>query len=316
MMPHLPLRLTLLCAILLAACARSPESTPSIGYVEAEWTYISAPDAGWLIAPPAARGSLIKAGDTLFQLDRQTQIANVAEAESRVSQSVAQGRNIATGARAPDLRALEARAAEARARFALARNERDRHAPLVAQGIESKSQGDKINADFDATAAALTVATANITVARQAARPGERSAAAATTAIAQAAQSGAEYRLAQRTVIAVVGGRVQEVFRRVGEYVTPGTPILALLPDDALNVRFFVPQNRLPTLSLGKQVTITADGLSQPIAGTVTFIATEAEYAPPVIYSRDQRAKLVFLVEARIPAHAPLLPGLPVEVRW
>jgi HlyD family secretion protein len=300
----------------LVACSKSPETAPNLGYVEAEWTYVSAPDAGWITARPVNEGARVTSGDILFQLDRQAQLANVAEAQGRIDQSAAQARNISTGARAADVRAFEARLAEAQARLWQARAERNRIAPLVAQGVESQSRGDKVYADFRAAAAAVEVARANIAVANQAARPEERNAAYANTEIAQAAKSSAEYRLKQRSVTAGSNGRVQETFHRVGEFVTPGTPVLAILEDDALKVRFFVLQAKLPQMTLGKRVQITADGLPQAIAGTVSFIATDAEFAPPLIYSKDERAKLVFLVEARIPVGKGLLPGLPVEVRW
>ena len=303
-------------AVLLASCSRSTETAPSIGYVEAEWTYVSAPEAGWITLRPVDEGSLVKSGDMLFQLDRQAQLASLAEAQSRIDQAAAQARNIATGARPADIRALEARLSEARTRLWQARSERDRLAPLVAQGVESQTRGDKAEADYRAAAAAVDVARANIAVAQQPARPEERSAALANTGIVQAAKTGAEYRLSQRSVTAASGGRVQVTFHGVGEFVTPGEPILAFLQDGALKVRFFVPQSRLPQLALGRRVQIKADGLAQPIAGTISFIATEAEFAPPVIYSKDERAKMVFLVEARIPVGRGLLAGLPVEVRW
>jgi HlyD family secretion protein len=300
----------------LTSCSKSTDTAPNLGYVEAEWTYVSAPDAGWITALPAGEGARVNSGDMLFQLDRQAQLAGVAEAQGRIDQSAAQARNIATGARAADVRVLVARLAEAQARLGQARAERNRIAPLVAQGVESRSRGDKVDADYRTAVAAVDVARANIAAANQAARPEERSAASANTGIAQAAKASAEYRLRQRSVTASFGGRVQETFHRVGEFVTPGTPVLAILEDDALKVRFFVPQARLPQMVLGKRVQIKADGLPQAIAGTISFIASDAEFAPPVIYSKDERAKLVFLVEARIPVGKGLLPGLPVEVRW
>jgi HlyD family secretion protein len=300
----------------LTGCSKSTDTAPNIGYVEAEWTYVSAPDAGWITARPVEEGSRINSGDLLFELDRQAQLAGLAEAQGRLDQSAAQARNIATGARAADIRALHARLAEAEARIVQARSERNRMGPLVTQGVESQSRGDRAEADYRAAAAAVEVARANIAIANQAARPEERNAASANTGIAQAAKAGADYRLKQRSVMAGFDGRVQEIFHQIGEYVTPGTPVLAILRDDALKVRFFVLQAKLPQLALGKQVQVKADGLPQSIVGTISFIATEAEFAPPVIYSKDERAKMVFVVEARIPAGQGLLAGLPVEVRW
>jgi HlyD family secretion protein len=301
---------------LLSGCSDAPETKPNLGYVEAEWTYVSAPDAGWIVSRPVEQGARIEKGDVLFQLDEENQRANVTEARGRIEQSAAQARNIATGARLAEVQVLKARLAESQAQFRQARRERNRLAPLVGQGVESQSRGDKATADYEVAAAAIVVARANLAIASQAARPEERNAAAANTSIAQAAKASADYRLKQRTVNSVMSGRVQEIFHRVGEFVMPGTPILAIEEDNALKVRFFVPQARLPHIAIGKRVRIKADGLAQSVLGTISFIATDAEFAPPVIYSKDEREKFVFLVEARVPFGKGLHPGLPVEVRW
>ena len=68
-------------------------------------------------------------------------------------------------------------------------------------------------------------------------------------------------------------------------------------------------------MRIGAPVVVRCDGCAAPLAARITFIAPQAEYTPPVIYSRENRAKLVFLVEARPDTPQPSLhPGLPVEV--
>jgi HlyD family secretion protein len=89
-----------------------------------------------------------------------------------------------------------------------------------------------------------------------------------------------------------------------------------LLPPAALKLRFFVAEATLPTIKRGAVVTIHCDGCAAPVKATVRFIASRAEFTPPVIYSREQRAKLVYLVEAW-PAAADattLRAGQPVDV--
>jgi len=302
--------------IALGACSGGADGNTNLGYVEAEWTYVSAPQAGWIVDRPASEGARVKAGDVLFQLDQQAQQAGVAEAKGRMAQSAAQARNLAQGARAAEIRALRAQQAEADARLWQAKAERDRIMPLVRAGVESKSRGDKVQADYRAAAAAAEVARTNVAVAQQAARPDERRAASANIGVARAAKASADYYLDQRTVKAAAAGRVEETFHRAGEYVTPGLPVLALLEDDALKVRFFVTQAHLPRFKLGKKLDVTADGLDKPVPGTVSHIATSAEYAPPVIYSKNEREKLVFLIEAKVPVGKGLHPGLPVEIHW
>ncbi|MEL7487970.1 MAG: HlyD family secretion protein, partial [Pseudomonadota bacterium] len=119
--------------------------------------------------------------------------------------------------------------------------------------------------------------------------------------------------LDQRTVTAMVAGQVDHVFHREGEFVPASAPVIALLPDSSLKARFFIPQSSLHAVSVGDRVNVAVDGAGQTEA-TVSFIASEAEFTPPVIYSAGSREKLVFLVEARLDDSAALRPGLPADV--
>ena len=104
---------------------------------------------------------------------------------------------------------------------------------------------------------------------------------------------------------------------RVGEWVAAGQPVVSLLPPSQLKARFFVPEAALAQLHGGAAVRLSCDGCGAPITAHVSRIATEPEYTPPVIYSNEQRAKLVFMVEARPDAQdaARLKPGQPLDVQ-
>ncbi|HEY0665745.1 MAG TPA: HlyD family efflux transporter periplasmic adaptor subunit [Gallionella sp.] len=124
--------------------------------------------------------------------------------------------------------------------------------------------------------------------------------------------------LANQTVQIPEQGEVTEIYFRPGEWVPPGQPVLSLLPDGRRRIRFFVPETRLAGVRIGQAVEARCDGCPAPISATVNFIAAQAEYTPPVIYSQGSREKLVFRVEASpSPQDAQhLRPGLPVEVRF
>ena len=111
-----------------------------------------------------------------------------------------------------------------------------------------------------------------------------------------------------------VAGRVEEVVRRTGEYAPADGPVLRILPPDALKVRFFVPQARLTGLEPGREVPVACDGCPSGLKARVSFIATDVEFTPPVIYSIQARQKLALMAEARLPAGSPLRPGQPVDV--
>ena len=121
-------------------------------------------------------------------------------------------------------------------------------------------------------------------------------------------------RLARRRAVSPADGTIQQVYYRPGETVPAGRPVLALLPPGNLKIRFFAPQPHLPEIKFGDTVNVTCDGCEKGLTAKVSFIARSAEFTPPVIYSLDERAKLVFLIEARPEQPEKFRVGQPVSV--
>jgi HlyD family secretion protein len=115
---------------------------------------------------------------------------------------------------------------------------------------------------------------------------------------AEAKLNSARTRLERRSRVSPVAGTIQEVYFRGGEMVEPGRPIVSILPPGNVKVRFFVPQAVVPTLHISDRVRITCDGCRKDLYGHISFISAQAEYTPPVIYSLEERARLVFRIEA------------------
>jgi HlyD family secretion protein len=154
-----------------------------------------------------------------------------------------------------------------------------------------------------------------VEVAKLPARGDEQRAAQAQVDAARQVLRQSEWRAQQKQQVAPVDAQVADTFFRPGEFVNAGQPVVSLLPPANMKARFYVPEPQLQSIALGGNVTLHCDGCA-PIAARVTFIATKPEYTPPVIYSNEQRAKLVFLVEAKpAPADAAKLrPGQPLSV--
>jgi len=132
---------------------------------------------------------------------------------------------------------------------------------------------------------------------------------------AEAQVNTAQTRLARRSIASPVTGSVEQVYFRPGEVVTASKPIVALLPPGNIKVRFFVPETVLARISYGQEVRVHCDGCAADITAKVSFIAKSAEFTPPVIYSQDERAKLVYLIEALPENPGNLRVGQPVDVR-
>lgn len=301
-------------ALALAGCGDRQEAGVYTGYVEAEYVSVAAPRPGWIEALDVREGDPVAAGQPLFRLDADQQQLVVEQAKAQAREAGARVEDASRGARPAEIARLEAQVSAARTQLAYAAAELERGLRLEPGGAIAQAQLDALKTQKDNAAAQLEAARKAVDTARLAAREGVREAAAAAETAAEAAAAQAEWELGQRSVSARSAGRVDTIVRREGEFVAAGAPVLTILPDHALKVRFFVPQAEISALAPGAPVRIAADG-ADPVDAAVSYIAREAEFTPPVIYSEASRGDLVFAVEARLPRDAALRPGLPVTVR-
>ena len=302
-------------ALALAGCGNS--APPALqGYVEGEYVRIAAPFAGTLVQLDAQRGQGVAAGAPLFALEAESEDAARREAEERVKRAQAQADDLRKGRRSTEIDAVRAQLAQAQVAAGLSEKEYARQLDLVAKGFVSQQRADEARAARDRDRGKVAELTADHETARAGARPDEMRAAEAEAAAAREALKQADWRLRQKTVASTVAGTVTETLFVRGEWVPAGAPVVAVLPPANVKVRFFVPEPQLGSVKVGQKVAIACDGCPAPVAGTVAYIAPQAEFTPPVIYSKDSRAKLVFLVEARPEAAdaAKLHPGQPVDV--
>lgn len=132
--------------------------------------------------------------------------------------------------------------------------------------------------------------------------------------IAEARVNTSQTRLARRSANAPVAGTVHQIYFREGEMVQAQRPVLSIMPPGNMKLRFFVPEAELPKLSIGDEVKVTCDNCAPDLTAKIYFIATTAEYTPPVIYSLDERNKLVYLIQARPSRPGSLRVGQPISV--
>jgi HlyD family secretion protein len=195
-----------------------------------------------------------------------------------------------------------------------------REGDVVKSGQPLFTVDDELQqADLAQVKAALTNAQQTFDRAAQLAKTGagtqkDLDAAVATLRDAQARLNSSQTRLGRRSVFSPVDGAVQQVYYRPGEMVPAGRPVLALLPPGNIKVRFFVPQTVLQNIAYGDSVKIGCDGCEKNLTARVSFIARQSEFTPPVIYSLEERAKLVFLIEALPEKPGNMRVGQPVDV--
>ena len=302
-------------AALLGGCG--PKEAPTLqGYVEGEFVRVAAPFAGTLVKLDVQRGRPVQAGAALFALEAENENAARREAQERLRRAEAQVEDLRKGRRASEIESSRAQLAQAEAASLYSQKELARQEDLVTKGFVSRQRLDEARAARDRDRSRVAELQADLATARSGSRPDEIRAAQAEAQAAKAALEQADWRLRQKTVAASVSGTVTDTLFVQGEWVPAGAPVVTLLPPGNVKIRFFIPETKLGAVKLGQSVDLACDGCGAPVAAEITFVAPQAEFTPPVIYSKDNRTKLVFLVEARpAAADAPKLhPGQPVDV--
>ena len=284
--------------------------------MEADLVLVGSEQGGRVLALSVEEGAAVKQGDPIFTLESSEQEASVAAAKARVAEAEARLADAKAEIQRPDeIEVLEAALVQAKAMRQVATNNLERAQVLFDKGWTTKAQLDDAIAQHDRNEAAVAEAEKRIIAAKLPGRSDMIVAAAANAEAARHALNEAEKNLGKRQVFAPTDGTVEEVYFRPGEVVNAGQSVIALLPPRNLKVRFFVAEPERAALQVDQRVALTCDGCPPDLHAKINFIAREAEFTPPVIFSREQRQKLVYLVEARPegPA-AKLTAGQPVTV--
>ncbi|MDH4188909.1 MAG: HlyD family efflux transporter periplasmic adaptor subunit [Betaproteobacteria bacterium] len=304
-------------ALSLTACDRPPPGVFQ-GYVEGEAIDLASPYAGQLRKLAVRRGEPVRAGQPVFTLERESELAARTEAAQKLKSAEARLGNLRAARRLPELDAIQAQLAQAKAARNLSDTQVGQQQKLFAAGFISQARLDEAQAASARDRARVAEAEAQLQSARQPlGRDAELQAAAAEVAAARAALEQSTLRFEQKAVAAPRDALVQDTFFVEGEWVSAGRPVVSLLPPGNVRARFYVPETVVGSLAPGRRVEISCDGCAAPVAAVLSYISPQAEYTPPVLYNRDARAKLVFLVEARPEAKdaARLRPGQPIDIR-
>jgi len=282
------------------------------GYIEGEPLYLAAPIAGTVRVVNVVKGQDVAPGQPLFVVDPAQVQSQYGQAQAELAAAEAQAVDVRKGQRPVELAVFEANIAAAEAQARDARATLRRVEPLVRQGWYAKARLDDAKAAADAADAQVRAAKRQRDAATLGAREDQIRAADARVVQAQAAATGAGARLADVAPRAPGKARVEDVFFHAGEWAPANQPILSLLPDERIKVRFFAPERELSAYRIGRTVRFACDGCARNLTARIEFVSPRPEFTPPVIYSREARDRLVYLVEAR--PSVRLNPGQPVDV--
>lgn len=263
--------------LLLTACSKNQQQEFH-GYIEGRFNYLSSNYAGTLIKLLAQRGEAVKIGQALAILDQEPQKAALEGANENLQQA-------------------EAQAAQIKANLTLAELTLERNQTLFQKRVIQQEAVDIAKTNRDALQAQLRAANANLSSIK-------------------ASLSQAKWSYSQKIITAPIDGEIFDTYYEIGEVVPPNHPVLGLLAPQNIYLVFFIPESFLSQINIGKTLKFKGDSFKQFFPATIRFISPNTEYTPPVIYSRENRQKLVYRVEASItPEIAKTLhPGQPIDI--
>jgi HlyD family secretion protein len=322
--------------LVAVACSRG-EMPDAYGNVEATQVTVSAEVAGRLIAFGVREGQALMAGAVVaridpaeLQLQREQAAAQQATTESRVDETARQ-RPVIEAQRATAAAQVDAARAQLSAldsQLEIARRALDRTRRLIAQQAATTQQLDQAERDVrvledQSKAQAAQIAAQERQVAmytgQLAAIDAQRRTAARQATFASAQVAVAEDRLRRTTVTNPTGGTVLATYAEAGEFVQPGQPLYAIADLSGVDVRAYVSETQLASVQVGQQAQITFDvgDSRQSLTGAVTWIASDAQFTPTPIQTREERADLVYAVKMRVDNSKRLLKlGMPVDVQF
>jgi HlyD family secretion protein len=308
-------RLVAIAALLAAACGPQPER-PLQGYVEGQYVRVAAPFGGTLQRLSVQRGGDVVAGAPVFALESDNEAAARRQAGEQLRSAEARLENLKSGKRPTEVAAVAEQLLQAIAARDLAASNLRRQQQLYTSGFVSNASLDDARTQLQRDEAQVAGLQASVATAKLPARTDEIRAAEADAKAAREALAQADWRLAQRAITSPAAGRIHDTYYVVGDFVPAGSPVASVLPPGNVLVRFYVPEPALGRLQAGQEVRVACDGCAAPVVARIDYISDRAEFTPPVLYSRDNRAKLVYRVEARPAAAdaAKLHPGQPVDV--
>lgn len=288
---------------LLAAGHRAPTLS---GYIEADNLYLAAPQAGTLGSVSVVEGGRVQAGQRLFTIEPATLTAQGEQAAANEAAARTQIASATASAQQADADVASAEASAQRARQDLARL-------LSVKRQDSAAVAGK---DIDQARAAVREANARLAASQQTAQAKHAQIEVARAQASQAAggQQEVAIKVNQLSPSAPGPARVQDVFFQQGEWVSANQPVVSLIPDNKVKVRFFVPETDIARYRPGRRVRFSCDGCAAGLSAVIRYVSATPEFTPPVIFSRESRDKLVFMVEASPDRPAGLNPGLPVDV--
>ncbi|MBV1867487.1 MAG: HlyD family efflux transporter periplasmic adaptor subunit [Marinosulfonomonas sp.] len=313
-MSSLPTWLVSAIAFVLPGFGQPPDEVFN-GYLEGDYVHVAPSGSGRIVSLTVQEGDQVVLGQLVLQLEDTRQKASLRAAQAQVAVAQANLTNLQTGRRSEEIEVIRATLTRAEADQHLAQTTLERSQQLSARGLLPSAQVEAEMAALDSADALVTQLSAELRVAELPARDAQVVAAEASLAAARAQADLARSALDDRIVLSPATGLVERVFFSAGEVVGTGAPTMSILPPGNLKALFFLPEPERAQFAIGDMLALSCDGCTDGLAVEITRMASDPQYTPPILYSRDERARLVFRAEGILTDSLGLLPGQPITLR-
>lgn len=296
----------------LTGCGKSEHQYQ--GYVEAQNVYLSSPSGGKLLFLKVKRGQFVEKGDPLYALDPDPELFSLDEQEALYKQSLSTLKDLQEPRRKQEIEAIEAQLKQAEAQLSLAEIRLRRNQILYDKKVLDKDSLDAAMERFHEMTALTEQMTANLELARLGSRRDRINAQQYATLSIKNRIESLRWQISQKQQVAPTAGIIFDTYYRPGEYVGSEHPVVSILAPEYTHIEFFVPLDELKNIHLGQQIDYTYENQHDRHRAQIVYIASDAEYMPPLVYSRNNSDKIVFRIKADILRRDRLFPGEPVVV--
>lgn len=314
MRTHL-LSVLLMGGLLVGCRAAHPETLEVSGTIEATEVQLAARTTGEIVRFFVDEGDRVRRGQPLVCQDTASLVLQLRQAEADLVAAQAQLKLLKAGARPEDLAQAEARLQQAAMRLAQAQRDASRLEVLHAQHSATDRQLEDAQLQLRLAEAEYRAAQAYLRKLQHLTRPEELAVAQAHVAQAEARRDLLRRQLNDACLQAPINGIVSRRVAEVGEFAGPGSVLLTLMQLDTVYVQLYLPEPLIGVVQYGQPVTVRVDSWpNRTFEGRVTYIASEAEFTPRNVQTKEDRTRLVFRIKVTLPnPEGQLKPGLPAD---
>lgn len=303
--------------LVFAACESGDDSNRVVGELASDRIEMAADVSEPIIEIAVAEGDVVAAGQVLLRQDDARAVARLAAADAVLAQAQARLDELVRGPRSEQIAAAQAEVEGATQELDFRNNDLERTQNVFARGLASPDVLDRAKAAQDAAQASLKSQLARLEELLTGTTIEELAQAEQTVKQADAQRSSAQIDVERHTLRAPGNGIVDSRLFELGERPVPGQPVMIVLAGEQSYARVYVPEHLRVSIRPGTKAWIHVDGLNEPVAGRVRWVASESAFTPYFALTERDRGRLSFVAKVDISEERERLPdGVPVEVEF